>query len=125
MRASRTFATTRRFTQIFRVLIPFLLASSFLVGAKPASLPASLNDVRTGDTFSAIPNLQTLHCPWFSVADDLVSMIAMKNATENEMNVYVTIRFGSSIEEDGSYEGVEPIRLGPNEGRTIDRKSVV
>ena len=54
-----------------------------------------------------------------------MTMIAMKNTTENEMNVYLTIRFGANEIEDGSYEGTEPFRLGPNEGRTINVRTIV
>jgi len=80
---------------------------------------------RRDDNDSVATKIQTLHCPWFSVADDLVSLILMKNTTDSELNVYVSIRYGASAEEDGDYDLEDPIILGPGEAQMINLRQVI
>jgi len=112
---------TGRVQRLHRVAVIVLLFSAILLSGGPA---ASAN-VRNEGSASYVLNLQTLHCPWFSVVDDLVSLVQMKNTTGTEMNVYLTIRFGSNEIEDGSYEGIEPITLAPYENKTVNIRQIV
>src|SRR5258708_1177281 len=114
-------ATTGRSTRLTRVIVAALLLSSFLVSGSPTTSAK----LRREDSASYVLNLQTLHCPWFSVVDDLVSLVQMKNTTGTEMNVYLTVRFGSNEIEDGSYEGTEPITLAPYENKTVNIRQIV
>lgn len=120
MAISRAFSATGQTLRHIRAVLVILLVGSILVSARPVS-PGN----NAGNTESYALTLQTLHCPWFSVVDDLVSLVQMKNTTGNEMNVYLTIRFGSNIVEDGNYLGTDPITVGPYENKTINLRQIV
>jgi hypothetical protein len=109
-------------TRLMRAAVVVLLVSSLFVSGTAASYRARSAE-NTASTYAL--SLQTLHCPWFSVVDDLVSMVQMKNTTGNEMNVYLTVRFGSNVIEDGSLEGTEPINLEPYEAKSINIRQIV
>jgi len=113
-------AAIRQSSRYLRAVLTVVLLGSILVSARPASFG---ND--PGNNAPYALTLQTLHCPWFSVVDDLVSMVQMKNTTGNEMNVYLAIRFGSNLIEDGSYVATDPVNLGPYEGKTINIRQIV
>ena len=99
-----------------------VLAVTSAFGMAKSAKTSSFSDDKTE---TSVLDLQTLHCPWFSVADDLVSFISLKNTTNSEMNVYLTIRFGSNEVEDGSYESTDAILLGPQDSKVINIRPIV
>ncbi|HZS48118.1 MAG TPA: hypothetical protein VFC63_23825 [Blastocatellia bacterium] len=116
MSTSKTHSLTRKI--LFLFCLAFILLS--LCSATYAR-PALARD----GSGTVPPNMQTLHCPWFSVADDLVSLVMLKNTTGSEMNVYLSIRYGASADDDGNYDLEDPITLGPSEDRSINLRQLI
>ncbi len=121
MMVFRAVTITRQSSRLVRGFIAILLLTSVLLTVSPASFASKRKDENASYTLT----MQTLHCPWFSVEDDLVSLVHMKNTTANEMNVYLTVRFGKDFVDDGSYEDTAPITLGPFDNKTINIRQLI
>src|SRR5947209_5292644 len=108
------------------VVLLFLLAAiQVFASAEPAFGKSGARDGVADLAATAwVPDLQSLHCPWFYVGEDFNSFIALKNTTETELNVYLSIEFGANESEDGSFDQGEPIKLAAGEARYLSLRQL-
>jgi len=69
-------------------------------------------------------NVQTLHCPWYFVGEEFEAIVAMKNTTTQDLVVMMTLRYGSTTQEDGTYEVSNPIIIPAEQQQTISLRKI-